>query len=37
VLEFVFFEVVNAVTLWIFVKKPFEWVSEPGKVQRFIW
>jgi alpha-1,2-glucosyltransferase len=37
VLEFVFFEVVNAVTLWIFVKRPFEWASEPGKVQRFIW
>ena len=37
VLEFMWFEVVNLVGLWVFVTRPFEWESEPGRVQRFIW
>ena len=37
VMEYIWFEVINVVTLWLFVTRPFEWPSEPGKVQRFIW
>jgi alpha-1,2-glucosyltransferase len=35
--EYLWYEMINLTTLWIFVAKPFEWDSEPGKVQRFIW
>ena len=37
VLEYLWYEIVNFVTLWIFITRPFTWESEPGKVQRFIW
>lgn len=35
--EYIWFEAVNFVTLWIFITRPFTWDSEPGKTQRFIW
>jgi alpha-1,2-glucosyltransferase len=37
VLEYGWYEMINLITLWIFVSKPFTWPSEPDKVQRFIW
>ena len=37
VLEYVWYETINLICLWIYVSKPFTWPSEPGKVQRFIW
>jgi alpha-1,2-glucosyltransferase len=37
ILEYASYEVINLVTLWIFISRPFQWESEPGKVQRFIW
>ena len=36
-MEWAWFEVINALALWIFVTKPFTWENEPGKTQRFIW
>ncbi|CCX04311.1 alpha-2-glucosyltransferase Alg10 [Pyronema domesticum] len=29
--------VVNAVTIYLFLMKPFEWAHEPGVLQRFMW
>ncbi|KAJ1947289.1 glucosyltransferase [Linderina macrospora] len=37
VLELAWFVVVNALTVWIFLNKPFTWDSEPGRLQRFMW
>ncbi|KAI5359751.1 putative alpha-2-glucosyltransferase Alg10 [Septoria linicola] len=37
VVETVWFLVVNAVTGWIFLNWTFEWPSEPGVKQRFMW
>jgi len=37
ILEYVWYEVINLITLWIFISRPFAWDSEPGKIQRFIW
>jgi alpha-1,2-glucosyltransferase len=28
---------VNAAVTYVFIRRPFEWASEPGKVQRFLW
>ncbi|KAJ2510615.1 glucosyltransferase [Coemansia sp. RSA 2049] len=28
---------INAVTIWVFLNKPFAWDSEPGRLQRFMW
>lgn len=28
---------INVATCWIFLNKPFEWPSEPGVAQRFMW
>lgn len=28
---------INAATCWMFLNKPFEWPSEPGVAQRFMW
>jgi len=37
IVEYAWYEVINLITLAIFVSKPFTWPSEPGRVQRFIW
>ena len=37
ILEYLWFEAINLITLWIFISKSFTWDSEPGKIQRFIW
>jgi len=37
VVETVWFLAINFVTGWVFLFKGFEWVQEPGKVQRFMW
>ena len=36
-LETLWFAVVNAGTMWMFLHKGFEWEQEPGNVQRFMW
>jgi hypothetical protein len=36
-LETVWFGVVNAGTMWLFLHRGFEWEQEPGNVQRFMW
>jgi alpha-1,2-glucosyltransferase len=36
-LETVWFGVVNAGTMWLFLHRGFEWEQEPGRVQRFMW
>jgi alpha-1,2-glucosyltransferase len=36
-LETLWFAVVNAVTMWLFLHRGFEWEQEPGNVQRFMW
>jgi alpha-1,2-glucosyltransferase len=28
---------VNAAITYVFIRRPFEWASEPGKMQRFLW
>ncbi|KAJ2475133.1 glucosyltransferase, partial [Coemansia sp. RSA 2320] len=35
--EALWFSVVNAVTIWVFLRRPFVWESEPGQLQRFMW
>ena len=35
--ETAWFAVVNAVTAYLFLHKEFEWPSEVGRVQRFMW
>lgn len=35
--ELAWFLLVNAVTCWLFLEKPFEWIQEPGRLQRFMW
>ena len=37
ILEYLGYETINLITLWIFMSKPFVWDSEPGIIQRFIW
>jgi len=37
VLELAWYELVNLITVGIFISKPFTWESEPDKTQRFIW
>lgn len=29
--------VINAAVTYVFIRRPFEWPNEPGKVQRFLW
>jgi alpha-1,2-glucosyltransferase len=36
-LETIWFLAINAVTGYVFLYRRFEWVQEPGKVQRFMW
>ncbi|KAI8811171.1 alpha-1,2-glucosyltransferase ALG10-A [Cladochytrium replicatum] len=36
-IEFGLYAVVNLISIYLFVMKPFEWPSEPGKIQRFMW
>jgi alpha-1,2-glucosyltransferase len=36
-LETLWFGVVNAGTMWLFLHRGFEWEQEPGSVQRFMW
>lgn len=36
-LETLWFAVVNAATMWMFLNRGFEWAQEPGNVQRFMW
>lgn len=35
--EFSMFAVVNAVTFYLFLFKPFHWDHEPNQIQRFMW
>lgn len=37
VIETIWFLIINAVTGYIFLYKTFEWKSEPGGLQRFMW
>lgn len=37
VLECVLYTAVNAVTFYLFLKKPFYWAHSPKEVQRFMW
>ncbi|KAJ2721293.1 glucosyltransferase [Coemansia sp. Benny D115] len=37
VLSILWFALINAVTLWVFLYRPFTWPSEPGRQQRFMW
>ena len=37
VLECVLYTLVNAVTFYLFLKKPFYWAHSPKEVQRFMW
>lgn len=36
-IELAWFLLVNCATCWLFLERPFEWVQEPGKLQRFMW
>jgi alpha-1,2-glucosyltransferase len=36
-LEWMWYLVINAITLYVFIAKPFIWPSEPGQQQRFMW
>ena len=36
-LELLFHVSVNTFTLYMFIEKPFQWESEPGRNQRFMW
>jgi len=36
-LETIWFLIINIVTGYIFLYKGFEWIQEPGQIQRFIW
>lgn len=35
--EWVWYMLINAATVYMFLYKPFEWSHEPGVVQRFMW
>lgn len=35
--ETTWFVVINLITGYVFLYKGYEWASEPGKVQRFMW
>ncbi|KAJ2824478.1 glucosyltransferase [Coemansia furcata] len=35
--EALWFSVINAATIWVFINRPFAWTSEPGQLQRFMW
>ena len=37
VLECLLYTVVNVVTFYLFLKKPFQWAHSPKEVQRFMW
>jgi len=37
VAEVMWYAVVNAGTLWMFLGRSFEWGSDPGVAQRFMW
>ena len=36
-LELIFYTAINAITMHVFLYKPFEWDNEPGLKQRFMW
>lgn len=36
-IELAWFLLVNGATCWLFLERPFEWMQEPGKLQRFMW
>lgn len=36
-IQWAWYEVVNLITAWIFISRPFTWESKPDKKQRFIW
>ena len=36
-LECIIFVFVNALTLYLYIKKPFQWVHDPDEKQRFMW
>ncbi|KAJ1721061.1 glucosyltransferase [Coemansia erecta] len=35
--EVAWMAVINALTIWVFLRRPFVWPSEPGAAQRFMW
>ncbi|PIA17127.1 hypothetical protein COEREDRAFT_41657 [Coemansia reversa NRRL 1564] len=35
--ELCMFVLINTITIWTFLNRPFEWDSEPGSLQRFMW
>ncbi|EEB10157.1 conserved hypothetical protein [Pediculus humanus corporis] len=35
--ETIFYSIVNFITFYLFINKPFVWISEPDIKQRFIW
>jgi len=37
VLETILYQSVNAITIYLFVMKPFTWENEPEQTQRFMW
>lgn len=37
VFEIAWFALINSVTIWIFLYRPFTWDSEPDQLQRFMW
>lgn len=37
IIETIWLLVVNAAVTYVFIRRPFEWLSEPGKIQRFLW
>ncbi len=36
-METLTYVLINAVTIYLFVAKPFVWTHEPNQIQRFIW
>ncbi|KAJ2814815.1 glucosyltransferase [Coemansia erecta] len=36
-MEIAVYVAINAVTIWVFLYRPFTWSSEPGQLQRFMW
>lgn len=35
--ELIWWTVINMLTIYVFIKFPFEWINEPNAVQRFMW
>ena len=35
--DLIMYSVINVMTLYLFLYRPFKWENEPGKLQRFMW